>query len=320
VTTTERGRDEADPDGDGRAPSSPRAGAVVFAAQPASVSAARRFVRQALRGSAAALVDDAALVVTELVSNAVLHAGGPITLTTEVAGDGAVVRLEVGDSSPVPPALREYGSSASTGRGLTLVARLARRWGVEPADRGKTVWVELAVDDADREDTARISPPASSMPGPPAAAGGEVPVRFEGVPVPVYLRLQEQNDAVLRELELLAFTADHAGHLDPSPELVEVIERSRRYFNLTREGFQGAVNEAAERGETTIDLTGAASLASLVPSADLVGLFEQAEELARSGELLIGAADEDVARLRRWFVEELSAQLLGERPARPFST
>ena len=291
----------------------------MFAAQPASVSAARRFVRQVLEGSAAPLVDDAALVVTELVANAVLHAGGPITLTTEVADDGAVVRVEVGDSSPVPPALREYGSVASTGRGLTLVARLARRWGVEPAEIGKTVWVELAVDDADRDDTAHLSRPASTMPDAPPAASDAVPVRFEGVPVPVYLRLQEQNDAVLRELELLAFTADHVGHVDPSPELVDVIERSRRYFNLTREGFRGVVNDAAARGETTIDLTGRASPAGLVPSADLVALFEQAEELARAGELLIGAPDDDVARLRRWFVEEMTAQLLEERPARKFS-
>jgi hypothetical protein len=230
-----------------------------------------------------------------------------------------VVRVEVGDSSPVPPALREYGSVASTGRGLALIARMARRWGVEPAETGKTVWVELAVDDGVRGNTAEVSPPASTLPDAPPVAGDVLPVRFEGVPVPVYLRLQEQNDAVLRELELLAFNSDHAGQLDPSPELIDVIERSRRYFNLTREGFRGAVHEAAERGETTIDLTGSASVASLVPSADLVGLFEQAEELARSGELLIGPPDEDVARLRRWFVEEMTAQLLGERPARPYS-
>ena len=135
----------------------------------------------------------------------------------------------------------------------------------------------------------------------------------------VYLRLQEQNDAVLRELELLAFTADHAGHLDPSPELVEVIERSRRYFNLNREGFRGVVAAAAERRETTIDLDGSVSLAGLVPAADLVGLFEQAEELARHGELLIGPAPDDVARLRRWFVSELTSQLLDNKPPEPFS-
>ena len=289
----------------------------MLAAQPASVSAARRFVRTTLGPSAPpALVEDAALVVTELVSNAVLHAGGPVTLSVEATPDTSTVRLEVADSSPVPPVLREYGTSASTGRGLTLVARLATRWGVEPAGAGKRVWVELG---GGRSGDGDVRAPASTITEAPPAVGDRQPVRFLGVPVSVYLRLQEQNDAVLRELELLAFTADHAGHLDPSPELVEVIERSRRYFNLNREGFRGVVAAAAERGETTIDLDGSVSIAGLVPAADLVGLFEQAEELARHGELLIGPAPDDVARLRRWFVSELASQLLDNTPPEPFS-
>lgn len=287
----------------------------MLAAQPASVSAARRFVRKVLTDAAApvGLVDDAALVVTELVANAVLHAGGPIQLLTAVAEDAASVRIEVADSSPVPPVLREYGTAASTGRGLTLVARLSTAWGVERADAGKRVWVELS-HGSEREVSAPTSTIAAGPPGDDAA----VPVRFEGVPVAVYLRLQEQNDAVLRELELLAFTADHAGHVDPSPQLVEVIERSRRYFNLTREGFRGDVALAAEQGASVIDLDGTAAITGLVPAADLVALFEQAEELARQGELLIGPADAAVARLRRWFVEELTAQLLDGRPPEPF--
>lgn len=306
------------PSGSRRASSSE----VVLAAQPGSVSAARRFVRSALADSdpPPTLVEDAALVVTELVSNAVLHAGGPITLHVVVSTGPAAVRIEVEDSSPVPPVLREYGTVASTGRGLNLVARMARRWGVDPATRGKRVWAELVA-------AAGETPvPAATAPKPPATTlpiavdeEDALAVRFLGVPVPVYLRLQEQNDAVLRELELLAFTADHAGDLEPSAELVEVIERSRRYFNNTREGFRGDVAAAAERGETTIDLDGAVTLAGLVPAADLVGLFEQAEELARSGELLIGPADPDVARLRRWFVEELSSQVLEGRPPRAYS-
>ena len=298
-------------------PSDVGVASVVLAAQPASVSAARRFVRKVLGDAAPPpLVDDAALLVTELVANAVLHAGGPITLTAAVAGDATAVRIEVADTSPVPPVLREYGNVASTGRGLTLVARLASRWGVEPADPGKRVWVELAVGAGAHAVTA----PASTMGEPEPNGDDRRSVRFLGVPVPVYLRLQEQNDAVLRELELLAFTADHVGHLDPSPELIEVIERSRQYFNRTREGFRGEVAAAAERGEMTIDLEGEAAVSGLVPAADLVGLFEQAELLAASGELLIGPAPDDVRQLRRWFVEELTAQLLDNRAPRPFST
>lgn len=289
----------------------------MLAAQPAAVSAARRFVRKVLVGSDAWFIEDAALVVTELVANAVLHAGGPITLTIDVRGDGPRVRLEVEDSSPVPPVLREYGTVASTGRGLTLVARLAVRWGVEPVESGKRVWAEVAP--VEPASSRTVSPPTSRIGVVNAVDADAVPVRFEGVPVSVYLRLQEQNDAVLRELELLAFTADHAGHLEPSPQLMDVIERSRQHFNHVREGFRGEVAAAAERGETTIDLVGSASMAALAPSADRVQLFEEAEDLARRGELLIGPADADVARLRRWFVEELSSQLSDNTAPQAFS-
>ncbi|HUP87389.1 MAG TPA: ATP-binding protein [Acidimicrobiales bacterium] len=294
---------------------------MTLAGQPASVSAARRFVRNAL-ASFPELSDDAGLITTELVANAVLHAGGPITVRAAVdPGPPSAVRLEISDGSPVAPVVREYGTVASTGRGLGLVARVARRWGVEPSAGGKTVWVELAPGSAQGGEH-RPSAPSSTLTATSeeTAAQDARDVEFLGVPVAVYLRLQEQNDAVLRELELLAFTADHAGELDPSPQLVDVIERSRRYFNATREGFRAEVFDAAERGLTSVDLQGRMTVTSIVPAADLVALFEQAEELARAGELLIGPAEDDVARLRRWFVAEVTGQLLEGRSPQPFST
>lgn len=319
--TTDHGRDEAGSPRDPRGPADRRAidETVTLAAQPASVSAARRFVRNAL-AAVPDLIDDAALVATELVANAVLHAGGPITLRTAVEpGPAPALRMEVSDGSPVAPVIREYGTVASTGRGLALVARIARRWGVDRVPGGKTVWVELAPGPPATLDDVPSAPTSTLSKAAPVPSEDARDVRFLGVPVDVYLRLQEQNDAVLRELELLAFTADHAGHLDPSPELVDVIERSRRYFNATREGFRTDVFAAAERGDASIDLGGRMTAAAIAPSADLVALFEQAEDLARAGELLIGPADDDVARLRRWFVSEVSGQLLEGRPPQPFS-
>ncbi len=291
---------------------------ITLAAQPASVSAARRFVRTLLEEEAGRVAEDAVLVVSELVANAVLHAGGPVSVavTYDEAPPGRV-RLEVGDGSPVLPSVRSYGAGASTGRGLALVAMLASRWGVErAAGSGKIVWAELVGADAGADaDRPPMSTGGSAAPTPPAAARHRV--RFLGVPVGLYLELQEQNDAVLRELELLAFTADHHGELDPSPELVDVIERSRRFFNVAREGFRREVMAAAERGVELVDLTGWSDPATIVPSADFVGLFEQAEDLAARGELLIGAAPAPVRHLRRWFVAEMSRQLLeGEPPAR----
>ena len=293
---------------------------VVLAAQPASVSLARRLARELLEPVAPAIVDDAAVIVTELVANAVLHASGPVRLEIGPAPEGPAIRIAVADSSPAPPAVREYGTGAATGRGLTLVSRISRAWGVDPAPEGegKVVWAELVPSGGE---VHAVRDPSSTMPTPPSPPVGDArTVVFAAVPVPVYLRLQEQNDAVLRELELVAFTADHEGDVDPSPELVDLIERSRAHFNRTREGFRGEVSAAAERGETTIDLVGSLPISSIEPSAELVGLFEQAEDLARAGELLIGPPDDDVARLRHWFVNELTGQLLDGRPPRPFSS
>jgi anti-sigma regulatory factor (Ser/Thr protein kinase) len=296
---------------------------ITLAAQPASVGAARRFVQRVIEADLGAhpVVDDAVLVTSELVANAVLHAGGPVTVDVAVTpGPPARCRIEVVDDSPVVPAIREYGAGASTGRGLALIARIAARWGIDPADpAGKAVWVELE-GGAVRNDGA-VAVPRTTLVAPAgvslSAEAGLV--RFLRVPVSDYLRLQEQNDAVLRELELLAFTADHDDSGDPSSELVEVIESARRFSNIGREGFRQEVMAAAERGESTIDLQRISEPGGVVPAADFVALFERAEELAGRGELLIGPADEGVYRLRRWFVSEMSRQLLEGQPPRPFA-
>jgi anti-sigma regulatory factor (Ser/Thr protein kinase) len=278
-------------------------------------------VRTVLRGVGVdgAVVDDAALVVTELVANAVLHAGGPVSLRVAWAGEEPrSLRLEVSDGSPSPPIERSYGTGASTGRGIALVARVASRWGVDRDQGGKTVWAELVLDGSGHEDESAA--PESTMPTGQAAAvpADSVTVRYLAVPVAGYLQLQEQNDAILRELELLAFTADHEGDAEPSPQLVDVIERSRRHFNAVREGFRAAVLEAAEAGRTSIDLTGTGSASGLGPAQEFIGLLEDVERLATEGELLVSPPTPEVARLRRWFVEQMRAQVEG-RPATAFA-
>jgi anti-sigma regulatory factor (Ser/Thr protein kinase) len=86
-----------------------------------------------------------ALIVTELVANAITHAGAAPTLT--VIWDGTVVRLEVFDDGPGWPALRRVEATDTSGRGVALVASVADRWGVVPVDGGKVVWAEVALRD-----------------------------------------------------------------------------------------------------------------------------------------------------------------------------
>jgi anti-sigma regulatory factor (Ser/Thr protein kinase) len=112
-------------------------------AEPRSAGVARRFLRQTLNDwDASAYADVAELVLTELVTNAILHAKTDIVVRIDLGVRG--LRLEVMDRSPRQPITRHYSLDATTGRGLGLVDALTQRWGVQPDVEGKTVWAELA--------------------------------------------------------------------------------------------------------------------------------------------------------------------------------
>ncbi|WP_405517002.1 ATP-binding protein [Streptomyces canus] len=118
-----------------------------FPADPGAVRAARTAVRDRLAAwNLDGLADIAALLVSELVTNALRHATGPIgvRLVRPEAVDG-VLLVEVSDPLPDPPRERVAALEDESGRGLQLVAHAARRWGTRPGVTGKTVWFELSV-------------------------------------------------------------------------------------------------------------------------------------------------------------------------------
>jgi len=108
-----------------------------------SVGRARRFALDALvaRDVDDGVIHDTALIVSELATNAVLHARSPFTL--EVRVDAEVVRIGVHDASPVSPQPRHQEPTAQSGRGLCLVSTLADTWGTELHGDGKIVWAHL---------------------------------------------------------------------------------------------------------------------------------------------------------------------------------
>ncbi|MGN6871082.1 MAG: MEDS domain-containing protein [Solirubrobacteraceae bacterium] len=115
-----------------------------FRAAPDAPFAARRFVAGLLgRQPYGDRVDrdDAQLVISELSTNAVIHAGTPFSVA--VRSDGSAVRISVQDSSSMQPVMREDNPAALAGRGLRLIAMVSRAWGVEYGPDGKTVWAEL---------------------------------------------------------------------------------------------------------------------------------------------------------------------------------
>lgn len=111
------------------------------------VREARAFVRRTLRLLPVGVVDDATLIVSELVTNAVLHADGPSDVLTAVrlVGSGVRLRIEVHDAVPSAPVLRVVDADAEHGRGLVVVEALSECWGTEATPDGKCVWCELAI-------------------------------------------------------------------------------------------------------------------------------------------------------------------------------
>lgn len=110
---------------------------------PRSVPRARAFVREALRATGAqGLYDDAALLVSELVTNAITHASTACRL--HVSLTPTVLRLAVVDEGHGTPEPQVHDESTEHGRGLHLVGAIASAWGIDTwADAGKIVWAEL---------------------------------------------------------------------------------------------------------------------------------------------------------------------------------
>lgn len=109
-----------------------------------AASLARGHVAAACAGLPGETVYTARLLVTELVSNALVHGRGTVLLT--VVRDHAGVRVEVHDESPHPPVIKHRSPMAEHGAGLKLVSAMAGSWGTEPlADGrpGKRVWFTL---------------------------------------------------------------------------------------------------------------------------------------------------------------------------------
>ncbi|WP_190017596.1 ATP-binding protein [Streptomyces lucensis] len=120
---------------------------------PAEVGRARRWARSRLAGSGIQadepLAETLVLLVSELVTNAVVHTGRPAVLRLLLpepapgAVPSATVRVEVADTSSRAPVPRCAGDDATGGRGLALVDCLADRWGWSPDGAGKSIWCEL---------------------------------------------------------------------------------------------------------------------------------------------------------------------------------
>ncbi|MGW2248646.1 ATP-binding protein [Kitasatospora sp. NPDC001660] len=117
-----------------------------LAGQPKPVARARAYAAQAVADwswpTGPSGGDDIALLVAELVANAMLHAGGPVDLVLDASETR--LRIEVTDRSTVlPEPRRPHRPGLPGGHGLFIVQNAATRWGAQPHAEGKTVWAEI---------------------------------------------------------------------------------------------------------------------------------------------------------------------------------
>lgn len=265
-----------------------------LAAEPVSARKARRLVLEALADwGLDFLGDDASLLVTEVVTNSLLHARSPIDLRVIRSDPG--VRVEVHDGSPRLPSVRTYDGEAVTGRGLEIVGYTASNWGAEQSDDGKMVWFELGTP---------ASEAGQGTPTSPSAAGPTVGVQLLGAPVALAKATFEYGDAMLRELALLSFSGDADS---PSMSRLNTPELDLSAILLALE--EGAAARQA-RADLDVDLPPGSSEAALARLA----LIDEADRMAREGRLLLPPALPEIAHCRHWMMGEIVGQCAGYSP------
>lgn len=298
---------------------------------PVSASKARAFVVSVLdEVGRSAWAESAQLAVSEIVTNAVLHAHTRVDVTVRVSESD--LRVEVKDDNPHLPMQRSYESGATTGRGMELVAAVSAECGVTPvAPTGKVVW--FVIRQADEEPTAEdllatwdfddawdVEAPAE----PAASATPLHDVLLRCFPPTLWLAAAEHHDAVLREFVLYA-----AEHETGDAAAVPLADDARAWL---ASAVDAGIQQARDAGVSPRKLptghpsplpeTPASIDVTLSVPADAQGAFlalqdvlDAAERVAVADRLLIRPALPEIVALRDWACDQVVSQLGGVAPS-----
>jgi len=282
--------------------------------QPSSVGEARRLVRDSLASAGREdLVETAELLVSEVVTNALLHAGTPIDLAVFVTDGG--LRVEVGDGSRQFPSHRGYAPTAGTGRGLMLLQQMVDDWGVLPNALGKTVWFQL-------DSGSRMTAPGATMDQGATAASNPreetLAVQLLNVPLLLHAAWQEHAEAMLREHLLANLDLDagddtirlHAEATDAIAVLAKCIPRLD--IGLDPNGvMEDAIGPHASCPRVDMQVP----IRSLQNFRTLDQTLEAAIALADDVVFLTSPAQPEVRSYRRWLCEQVEQQSNGGDPS-----
>jgi serine phosphatase RsbU (regulator of sigma subunit)/anti-sigma regulatory factor (Ser/Thr protein kinase) len=295
---------------------------LVLGDEPEGAAHARRFVVVALDGFPPEVVEDARLVVTELVTNAQLYGEPPVVLRVE--GDAARVRVAVSDTGRQMPVLPLTSTDAMTGRGLALVRALAAAWGVDPAPSGgKAVWADLDTAGAgagdgegDAEDTD-LDALLAAWPDEEPQPGDELHlVRLGAVPTALLLDAKRHIDNVVRELTLERAAAV-AGQ-DLPAEFASLIETVTGDFAGPRAEIKRQALAAAARGDKQTDLVLRLDVSAAEAGERYVRALDEADRYARAARLLTLESPPLHRVFRTWYVQTLVALLRARSSGEPY--
>jgi PAS domain S-box-containing protein len=295
-----------------------------FPPEPSSAREARQLLHGLLaRTDRLRWADAAELALSELATNAVLHAHTSFEVSVRVGEDGLCVQVR--DDSCLLPEQRSYEQVATTGRGLALVSLLTDQCGVHSlGEQGKVVWFTIT-DAAPGHDALTVWEVDEGL-DPPSTPSDEVPVVLGKLPVTLWLAARQHHDALLRELvyqqadshrpevDLVAVDAAHnllgaemdralahTGWVEPGPASVV-------------SGYPSALPSVPQ--DVTVELTFPATTGAAFSA--LQDALDGAERLAVQGRLLVHPGLPEVVAVRDWVCEQVVAQLAGV-PAAPWA-
>jgi anti-sigma regulatory factor (Ser/Thr protein kinase) len=302
-----------------------------FPPDPAVLTAARSFAADRLRAlDLVALRDDVQLLLTELVTNVIIHARTAFDVRLERAGDG--VRVEVVDGNPTMPAAGTLAPGALSGRGLTLVQSLASRWGAHHNEgAGKTVWFEVnpgSVESpplGDVEALLAMWDDSADFPPKSDRADALVEVVVPDLPVQRLVAAKAHMEDLLREVQLVLLGNDRRPLGIPRwSALVDIareLDAAAEEFAEGRRQVRLHALEAAARGDELVTLHLHLPPEAAAAAARYGEAVRRAEELGAMGDLLVTAERiTEYADIRRRYleavIEQLTAHQQGQRPRR----
>ncbi len=287
-----------------------------------SVQQARRWVVETIKElGRPELVETTELGVSELVTNAVLHADAPIEV--RVRGTRLHPRIEVRDSTVEPPVLPAPGRIESDafdldetvllvtfGRGLDIVSRCADAWGAELEEGGKVVWFAPSLQPRDTGVPGTLTGNVETPPPTPRADAH--PFRLLGVPHGSLEDFQRHYQELRREVRLLALA--HQREYPLAKTLSDLFGSMQRELRV---GLDVHPPHAGPDG--TADLTIRLSPAGAETMGRFVELLDFADEFCSRERMLSLARTPGQRAFQTWFLTEFVRQQAGRAP-QPWTT